>query len=214
MGIGGAVLAAQLLRRGAARGGGLRSSARSAYSSAAPGDGAASPSAFDAARAAHELDLAKLSLAEKAAAAEAEDRAAARAMTRELELLRLQQGRGAWEALFGLKRETAQLLNLGGGGALFLASAVYLTSGMLHDARATLQVAAEKADDAKNDVRALMSNAQRAPSAPPAAPAAWRGRSFLSPPRRSASNAAFSAPPSPVIGPQPPPHLPQPQRRT
>ena len=196
MGIGGAVLAAQLLRRGAARGGGPRSPTRFTSSSTAPGDGAAAPPAFDAARAAHELELLKLQ------------------QSRELELLRLQQGRGAWEALFGLKRETAQLLNLGGGGALFLASAVYLTSGMLHDARATLQVAAEKADDAKNDVRALMSNAQRAPSAPPAAPAAWRGRSFLSPPRRSASNAAFSAPPSPVIGPQPPPHLPQPQRRT
>ena len=209
-----ASLAAQLLRRGATgaahRGGvsGL-SPARFASSGAAPG---AASTPFDAARAAHELELAKLRLAEQAAASEAADRAAKLRLAEQVtaaELLRLQQGRGAWEALFGLKRETAQLLNLGGGAVVFLTSVVYLTSGMVHDALATIRISDARSEDATHVVRSLLSNAQRAPAEPPqlrVAPAAWRGR-FVSLKRLPAP-----APANCVAVPQPPPPPPPPRR--
>ena len=94
------------------------------------------------------------------------------------------QGRGLWEAVFGIKRETAQMLNLAAGGAVFISSGTYLVTGMLHrswqrthemlsnadlrtqaaQSKAELgaKVAQSKAEAAHQDVRALMSNAQRA----------------------------------------------------
>ncbi len=67
----------------------------------------------DAAGAAPELELLQLQLAlerEKGAQALA------------LEEAKAAQARGLWETLFGIKRETAQLLNFAAGGAFFVAS--------------------------------------------------------------------------------------------
>ena len=94
------------------------------------------------------------------------------------------QGRGLWEAVFGIKREKAQMLNLAAGGAVFISSGTYLVTGVLHrswqrthemlsnadlrtqaaQSKAELgaKVAQSKAEAAHQDVRALMSNAQRA----------------------------------------------------
>ena len=101
-----------------------------------------------------------------------------------LEKEKAAQGRGLWEAVFGVKRETAQMLNLAAGGAVFISSGTYLVTEMLHrswqrthemlsDAELRTQaaqckaelgakVAQSKAEAASQDVRALMSNAQRA----------------------------------------------------
>jgi hypothetical protein len=128
-----------------------------------------------AARAAPELELLKLQLAledKKAALAIAlEDKKAALAIALEkekaalaiaLEKEKAAQGRGLWETVLGVKRETAQLLNLAAGGAFFIASGTYLTSAMLHDTWARTQVALSKSEAASQDVRAFMTNAQRA----------------------------------------------------
>ena len=139
-----------------------------------------------AARAAPELELLKLQLAledkkaalaitlekEKAALAIAlEDKKAAQAIALEkekaalaiaLEKEKAAQGRGLWETVLGVKRETAQLLNLAAGGAFFIASGTYLTSAMMHDTWARTQVALSKSEAASQDVRAFMTNAQRA----------------------------------------------------
>ena len=124
--------------------------------------GTAAEQSFDAARAARELQLAKLSQAHELELAKLQ-------LARELELAKLQlareqaqQGRGLWEVVLGIKRETAQLLNLAGGGALFLASAVYLTSSMVHESRSKLHDAWTVAQDARHDVRALIANAHGA----------------------------------------------------
>ena len=106
-----------------------------------------------AARAAPELELLKLQLA-------LEDKKAALAIALEKE--KAAQGRGLWETVLGVKRETAQLLNLAAGGAFFIASGTYLTSAMLHDTWARTQVALSKSEAASQDVRAFMTNAQRA----------------------------------------------------
>ena len=111
-----------------------------------------------------------------------EDKKAALALALEKE--KAAQGRGLWEAVFGVKRETAQMLNLAAGGAIFISSGTYLVTEMLHrswqrthemlsDAELRTQaaqskaelgakVAQSKAEAASQDVRALMSNAQRA----------------------------------------------------
>jgi hypothetical protein len=128
-----------------------------------------------AARAAPELELLKLQLAledKKAALAIAlEDKKAAQAIALEkekaalaiaLEKEKAAQGRGLWETVLGVKRETAQLLNLAAGGAFFIASGTYLTSAMMHDTWARTQVALSKSEAASQDVRAFMTNAQRA----------------------------------------------------
>ena len=128
-----------------------------------------------AARAAPELELLKLQLAledKKAALAIAlEDKKAALAIALEkekaalaiaLEKEKAAQGRGLWETVLGVKRETAQLLNLAAGGAFFIASGTYLTSAMMHDTWARTQVALSKSEAASQDVRAFMTNAQRA----------------------------------------------------
>jgi hypothetical protein len=139
-----------------------------------------------AARAAPELELLKLQLAledkkaalaialekEKAALAIAlEDKKAAQAIALEkekaalaiaLEKEKAAQGRGLWETVLGVKRETAQLLNLAAGGAFFIACGTYLTSAMMHDTWARTQVALSKSEAASQDVRAFMTNAQRA----------------------------------------------------
>ena len=135
-----------------------------------------------AARAAPELELLKLQLAledKKAALAIAlEDKKAALAIALEKEKAALEkekaalasalekekaaQGRGLWETVLGVKRETAQLLNLAAGGAFFIASGTYLTSAMMHDTWARTQVALSKSEAASQDVRAFMTNAQRA----------------------------------------------------
>jgi hypothetical protein len=49
-----------------------------------------------------------------------------------LEDLKAAQARGLWEALFGIKRKTAHLLNFAAGGALVFASSAYLVTGMLY----------------------------------------------------------------------------------
>ena len=72
---------------------------------------------FDAARAAHELEVARLKLEEK----------------------KLDQGRGAWEVLFGVKRETAQMLNLCMAGGVFISSGLYLVTSQLLESKAALQ---------------------------------------------------------------------------
>jgi hypothetical protein len=128
-----------------------------------------------AARAAPELELLKLQLAledKKAALAIAlEDKKAAQAIALEkekaalaiaLEKEKAAQGRGLLETVLGVKRETAQLLNLAAGGAFFIASGTYLTSAMMHDTWARTQVALSKSEAASQDVRAFMTNAQRA----------------------------------------------------
>jgi hypothetical protein len=101
-----------------------------------------------------------------------------------LEDLKATQARGLWVNLFGIKRETAQLLNLAAVGALVFASSAYLVTGMLYDSWArtqgalskaklstqaavskadlSAQMALSKAEAASQDVRALMTNAQRA----------------------------------------------------
>jgi hypothetical protein len=111
-----------------------------------------------------------------------EDNKAARALA--LEDMKMAQGRGSWEAVFGVKRETAQMLNLAAGGVVFISSGMYLVTEMLdrswqrtHEmlsnyelrtqaaqskAELGAQVAQSKAEAASQDVRALMSNAQRA----------------------------------------------------
>jgi hypothetical protein len=109
---------------------------------------------------------------EKAALAIAlEDKKAAQAIALEkekaalaiaLEKEKAAQGRGLWETVLGVKRETAQLLNLAAGGAFFIASGTYLTSAMMHDTWARTQVALSKSEAASQDVRAFMTNAQRA----------------------------------------------------
>ena len=106
-----------------------------------------------AARAAPELELLKLQLA-------LEDKKAALAIALEKE--KAAQGRGLWETVLGVKRETAQLLNLAAGGAFFIACGTYLTSAMMHDTWARTQVALSKSEAASQDVRAFMTNAQRA----------------------------------------------------
>ncbi len=129
----------------------------------------------DAAGAAPELERLKLQLAlekEKAALVLAlEDKKAALALGLEkeksalalgLEKEKAAQTRGVWETLFGVKRETAQLLNLGAGGVVFVASGAYLVSAMLHDVWAHTNIAVHKAEAASQDVRALMTNAQSA----------------------------------------------------
>ena len=128
--------------------------------------------------AAPELERLKLQLAlEKAKAAQAlaretekaaqrahelalEDKKAAHALA--LEDKKAAQSRGVWEAVFGIKRETAQLLNLGAGGVFFVASGAYLVSAMLSNVWAHTLVAVSKSEAASQDVRAFMSNAQRA----------------------------------------------------
>ena len=130
---------------------------------------------FDSARAAHELELAKinkeLKLCELAQAeklklselAQAEKLEFAKlAQDKELKLAELQSGRGFWETVFKVKRETAQALNVGFGGLFFLASSVYIMSGMLHGFQTTLMVTKDKAESAQQDVRSLMANVQRA----------------------------------------------------
>lgn len=77
---------------------------------------------FDAARAAHELEVARLALEEKKVS-----------QTLALEEKKLEQGRGAWEILFGVKRETAQMLNLCMAGGVFISSGVYLVTSQLHE---------------------------------------------------------------------------------
>ena len=128
-----------------------------------------------AASAASELELLKLQLAledKKVALALAlEDKKAAQALALEdkkaalalaLEDKKAAQTRGVWETVFGIKRETAQLLNLAAGGAFFIASGTYLVSAMLQDTWARTQVALSKSEAASQDVRAFMTNAQRA----------------------------------------------------
>ena len=99
-----------------------------------------------------------------------------------LEKEKAAQGRGLWEAVFGIKRETAQMLNLAAGGAVFISSGTYLVTEMLHrswqrthemlsdaalrtqaaigKAELGAQAAQSKAEAASQDVRALMTNAQ------------------------------------------------------
>jgi len=120
---------------------------------------------------------------EKAAQALALEKEKA-ALALALEDKKTAQGRGSWEAVFGVKRETAQMLNLAAGGVVFISSGTYLVTEMLHrswqrthemlsnselrtqaaQSKAELgaQVAQSKAEAASQDVRALMSNAQRA----------------------------------------------------
>ena len=84
------------------------------------------------------------------------------AQTLALEKEKAAQSRGVWEAVFGIKRETAQLLNLGAGGVFFVASGAYLVSAMLSSVWAHTLVAVSKSEAASQDVRAFMTNAQRA----------------------------------------------------
>ena len=49
-----------------------------------------------------------------------------------------------WETVFGIKRETAQLLNLAAGGAFFIASGTYLMTAMLHDSWLRTQAALKR----------------------------------------------------------------------
>jgi hypothetical protein len=145
----------------------------------------AEPSA--AASASPEIERLKLELAlaledKKVALALALEKEKA-ALALALEDKKAAQARGLWETLFGIKRETAQLLNLAAGGAVFIASGTYLMSAMLHDswaltqgalskaelstqaavskAELSTQAALSKAEAASQDVRALMTNAQR-----------------------------------------------------
>jgi hypothetical protein len=148
----------------------LRAAARAARAAVPTRRYSAEP--FDAARAAHDLERARLALEEKKAAQALalEEKKAAQALA--LEEMKLQQalevkkldyaqGRGAWEVLFGVKRETAQMLNLCVAGVVFISSGVYLVTSQMHESKAALHVAASTANAASQDVRALISNAQR-----------------------------------------------------
>jgi hypothetical protein len=131
-----------------------------------------------------ELEHLRLQLAlekEKAALALALEKAT---QALALEKEKTAQGRGSWEAVFGVKRETAQMLNLAAGGVVFISFGTYLVTEMLHrswqrthemlsnyelrtqaaqsKAELGVQVAESKAEAASQDVRALMSKAQRA----------------------------------------------------
>ena len=194
-----ASLAAQLLRRGVTRwsGGSCSSSARSASSAAAPAGGAAGATPFDAARSTHEIELAKLRLA----AAEAADRAAART----LELQRLQQGRGAWEAHSGLN---PQRLKLWGGAALVLVAYVACLANIVQDARAEIRISETRSQDAALLARSLLSNAQRAPAAPPQLRALAPLRGVVARPLTFISAPALPPVTVPQPPPQPPPQLP------
>ena len=68
-----------------------------------------------------------------------------------LEMAKAAQARGLWETLFGVKRETAQLLNLAAGSAVFIAAGtnLYAMSAMLHDSRARTQGPLSKAELSK-----------------------------------------------------------------
>ena len=89
-----------------------------------------------------------------------EDKKAAQALALEKE--KAAQSRGVWEVVFGMKRESAQMVNLVAGGAFFVASGAYIVSGMLHDVWAHMFVMENKAESASQDVRAFMTNAQSA----------------------------------------------------
>jgi len=117
---------------------------------------------FDSARAAHELELAKINKELKLSGEAKKLEFAKLAQDKELKLAELQSGRGFWETVCKVKRETAQALNVGFGGLFFLASSVYIMSGMLHGFQTTLMVTKDKAESAQQDVRSLMANVQRA----------------------------------------------------
>ena len=110
-----------------------------------------------AAQRAHELALEDKKAAQTLAL---EDKKAAQTLALEKE--KAAQSRGVWEAVFGIKRETAQLLNLGAGGVFFVASGAYLMSAMLSNVWAHTLVAVSKSEAASQGVRAFMTNAQRA----------------------------------------------------
>ena len=155
--------ARQLLRR--------HPPARAASSgSASASSGAAASTPFDAARAAHELELAKLADRAAARAQAAADREADRAL-----------GRSLWEILLGVKRETAQLMNLGFGGVVFIASGSYLVAGMVQETLAQLRSNASDISNTQKDVRALLANAHCAH--PPSAPASRRTAAATAAPR-------------------------------
>ena len=67
---------------------------------------------------------------------------------RALEEKKLALGRGALEAVFGVSRDTAQMVNLMGAGIVVVASGAFLVSGMLHDLRAQQMIATSKSDGA------------------------------------------------------------------
>ena len=110
-----------------------------------------------AAQRAHELALEDKKAAHELAL---EDKKATQTLV--LEDKKATQSRGLWEAVFGIKRETAQLLNLGAGGVFFVASGAYLVSAMLSNVWAHTLVAVSKSEAASQDVRAFMTNVQRA----------------------------------------------------
>jgi hypothetical protein len=125
-----------------------------------------------ATRAAHQLELELLAQDLKAAQALAleemktahalalEDMKAAQALA--LQKLELDQTRGISEVLFGIKHDTAQKLKLGAVGIVLVASGSYLIGSMLHSVTASLRTAEAKAEDARKDVRALMTKMQSA----------------------------------------------------
>jgi hypothetical protein len=118
---------------------------------------AAQALALEKEKAAQALALEK----EKAAQALALEKEKA-ALVLALEDKKAAQSRGVWEVVFGMKRESAQMVNLVAGGVFFVASGAYIVSGMLHDVWAHMFVMENKAESASQDVRAFMTNAQSA----------------------------------------------------
>jgi len=72
------------------------------------------------------------------------------------EAMKLAQSRGLLEVVFGVSRESAQMVSLVAAGVVFVASGAYLTSGMVHETRANLSVVAAEARNASADVRSLV----------------------------------------------------------
>ena len=117
--------------------------------------------------AATDVEIRRLALEEKKLALSLE----MKKLELSLEEKKLAQGRGAVEAVLGVSRETAQMVNLVAAGVVFVASGAYLTAGMVHDTLAQLSVVAAKADSASADVRSLIAGR--------GAPPRWDGYSLL-----------------------------------
>ena len=179
---------------------------------ASSGSGAASSRAAacttcDAARAAHELELFKLELADRAAArAEAAaERAAARAEAAAERAADRAAERGLWEIVLGVKRETAQRINFSFAGALIVASCTYLVVGMMYDSFERVSVRS----GTRKDVRTLVSDTRSAH--PPLAPHSRPRPRPAAPPRHRAGPLTRPFPPPAAAPYLPPPQLTQQQ---
>ena len=69
-----------------------------------------------------------------------------------LEEKTLAQSRGALEMVFGVSRESAQLMNLVAGGAIFYGAAVFSASALMHSSKAEHSMLVNKVESNMKDV--------------------------------------------------------------